>query len=87
MSSWCILQGHYPLKGVTSARGRYTFFDTENRLIAYKPKEIAMAGKFVLKKTKVGNFVFNLKASNGQNILKSEPYKSKRAALEDTTVK
>ncbi|HSG41543.1 MAG TPA: DUF1508 domain-containing protein [Anaerolineales bacterium] len=46
-----------------------------------------MAGKFVLKKTKVGNFVFNLKASNGQNILKSEPYKSKRAALEDTTVK
>ena len=40
-----------------------------------------MAGKFVLKKTKAGNFVFNLVASNGQNILTSEAYKSRRAAL------
>jgi len=40
-----------------------------------------MAGKFILKKTKAGNFVFNLVASNGQNILTSESYKSKRAAL------
>jgi uncharacterized protein YegP (UPF0339 family) len=40
-----------------------------------------MAGKFVLKKTRAGNFVFNLVASNGQNILTSESYKSKRAAL------
>ena len=40
-----------------------------------------MAGKFVLKKTKAGNFVFNLVASNGQNILSSESYKSKRSAL------
>jgi len=40
-----------------------------------------MAGKFVIKKTKAGNFVFNLLASNGQNILSSESYKSKRAAL------
>ena len=39
-----------------------------------------MAGKFVLKKTKAGNFVFNLVASNGQTILSSESYKSKRAA-------
>jgi uncharacterized protein YegP (UPF0339 family) len=29
----------------------------------------------------VGNFVFNLVASNGQNILSGESYKSKRAAL------
>jgi len=40
-----------------------------------------MAGKFVLKKTKTGNFVFHLVASNGQSILSSESYKSKRAAL------
>jgi len=39
-----------------------------------------MAGKFVVKKTKAGNFVFNLVASNGQNILSSESYKSRRAA-------
>jgi uncharacterized protein YegP (UPF0339 family) len=40
-----------------------------------------MAGKFVLKKTNKGSFVFNLKASNGQVILTSEPYSDKRAAL------
>ena len=40
-----------------------------------------MAGKFVLKKTKTGNFLFNLVASNGQNILSSESYKSRSAAL------
>ncbi|MEP0805930.1 MAG: YegP family protein [Chloroflexota bacterium] len=40
-----------------------------------------MAGKFVLKKTNKGSFVFNLKASNGQVILTSEPYSNKRAAL------
>ena len=40
-----------------------------------------MAGKFVLKKTKVGNFVFHLVASNGKTILTSESYKSKRSAL------
>jgi uncharacterized protein YegP (UPF0339 family) len=46
-----------------------------------------MAGKFVLKKTRAENFVFNLMASNGQNILSSESYKSKRAALDDTTAR
>jgi uncharacterized protein YegP (UPF0339 family) len=46
-----------------------------------------MAGKFVLKKTRAGNFVFNLMASNGQNILSSESYKSRRAALDDTTAR
>ena len=40
-----------------------------------------MAGKFVLRKTDKGNFVFNLKASNGQNILTSQPYSDKRNAL------
>jgi len=40
-----------------------------------------MAGKFVLKKTKSGGFMFNLKASNGQNILTSENYRSKSAAM------
>lgn len=40
-----------------------------------------MAGKFVLRKTDKGNFVFNLKASNGQVILTSEPYSEKRSAL------
>lgn len=40
-----------------------------------------MAGKFVLRKTDKGNFVFNLKASNGQVILTSEPYSEKRSAM------
>lgn len=40
-----------------------------------------MAGKFVLRKTDKGNFVFNLKASNGQVILTSQPYADKRGAL------
>ena len=40
-----------------------------------------MAGKFTLKKTNKGNFVFNLKASNGQTILTSQPYSGKRSAL------
>lgn len=40
-----------------------------------------MAGKFTLKKTDKGNFVFNLKASNGQVILTSQPYSDKRGAM------
>lgn len=40
-----------------------------------------MAGKFTLRKTDKGNFVFNLKASNGQVILTSQPYSDKRSAL------
>jgi uncharacterized protein len=40
-----------------------------------------MAGKFILKKTDKGNFVFNLKASNGQVILTSQPYADKRGAI------
>lgn len=40
-----------------------------------------MTGKFTLKKTKKGNFVFHLKASNGQVILTSQPYADKRGAL------
>lgn len=40
-----------------------------------------MAGKFTLRKTDKGNFVFNLKASNGQVILTSEPYSDKRSAM------
>lgn len=40
-----------------------------------------MAGKFILKKTNKGSFVFNLKASNGQVILTSEPYSDKRSAM------
>ena len=39
-----------------------------------------MAGKFVLKKMKNGQVMFNLKASNGQIILTSESYKSMSAA-------
>lgn len=39
-----------------------------------------MAGKFELKKTAAGNFIFNLKAGNGQVILSSETYESKAAA-------
>ena len=34
-------------------------------------------GKFEIKKTKSGQFKFDLKASNGQVILSSETYKSK----------
>ncbi|MEM1113947.1 MAG: YegP family protein [Pseudomonadota bacterium] len=39
-----------------------------------------MAGKFDLKKTPKGKFMFNLKAGNGQVILTSEMYDSKPAA-------
>ncbi|MCP3176739.1 MAG: YegP family protein [Desulfuromonadales bacterium] len=39
-----------------------------------------MAGKFELKKAKDGQFMFNLKASNGQVILTSELYKTKASA-------
>lgn len=39
-----------------------------------------MAGKFELKKAKDGQVYFNLKAANGQNILKSEMYKAKSGA-------
>jgi uncharacterized protein YegP (UPF0339 family) len=34
-------------------------------------------GKFVISKAKNGEFVFNLKADNGQTILTSETYKTK----------
>lgn len=40
-----------------------------------------MAGSYELKVAKNGEFFFNLLAGNGQNILKSEMYKSKSAAL------
>ena len=39
-----------------------------------------MAGKFVLKDAKGGKYMFNLCAGNGQAILTSELYNSKRAA-------
>ncbi len=40
-----------------------------------------MAGKFEVKATKSGQFMFNLKARNGQIIATSEPYKTKAACL------
>ena len=40
-----------------------------------------MAGKFELKKTASGKFMFNLKAGNGQVILTSQQYASKASAL------
>ncbi|MCA9304905.1 MAG: YegP family protein [Phycisphaerales bacterium] len=39
-----------------------------------------MAGKYVLKKTTDGQFMFNLKAGNGEVILTSERYTSKAGA-------
>ncbi len=39
-----------------------------------------MAGKFELKKAKNGQFMFNLKAANGEIILTSEMYKEKSGA-------
>lgn len=39
-----------------------------------------MAGKFELKKSKSGKFIFNLKAANGRVILTSELYESKGGA-------
>jgi len=39
-----------------------------------------MAGKFELKTAKDGQFMFNLKAGNGQVILTSELYKQKSSA-------
>lgn len=41
-----------------------------------------MAGKFVLKSRGKEKFSFNLRAGNGRNILSSESYKSRRAALD-----
>lgn len=40
-----------------------------------------MAAKFVLSLSKKGQFMFNLKASNGETILTSEMYKSKGSAM------
>lgn len=40
-----------------------------------------MTAKFELKKTANGEFMFNLKAGNGEIILTSERYKSKQGAL------
>ena len=40
-----------------------------------------MAGKFVLTKTKNGEYMFVLKAGNGETIAQSETYKSKAAAM------
>lgn len=40
-----------------------------------------MAGKFELKKTDGGKFMFNLKAGNGKVILTSQLYRGKAAAL------
>ncbi len=40
-----------------------------------------MPGKFEVYKDKAGEFRFRLKASNGQNILASEGYKSKKSCL------
>ena len=39
-----------------------------------------MAGKFVIKTAKNGKVFFNLKASNGQIILSSEMYETRKAA-------
>lgn len=39
-----------------------------------------MAGKFELKTAKDGQFIFNLKAANGQVILTSELYRQKASA-------
>lgn len=39
-----------------------------------------MAGKYVIKKAKNGQFYFNLKAGNGETILSSEMYKKKASA-------
>ncbi len=39
-----------------------------------------MAGKYVIKKAKNGQFYFNLKAGNGETILTSEMYKAKPSA-------
>ena len=40
-----------------------------------------MAGKFELKTIANGKFMFNLKAGNGEIILSSQQYKSRRNAL------
>ena len=40
-----------------------------------------MAGKFVLKTARDGQYFFNLKASNGEIILTSEMYKARPSAL------
>ena len=40
-----------------------------------------MAGKFELKKSDSGKFMFNLKAGNGKVILTSQMYRTKAAAL------
>lgn len=44
-------------------------------------KILAMAAKYVLKKSKNEKFFFNLQATNGQPILASEMYETKASAL------
>jgi uncharacterized protein YegP (UPF0339 family) len=41
-----------------------------------------MAGKFEIKVTKNGHFVFNLKAGNGEVILTSQMYKTRESAVD-----
>lgn len=41
-----------------------------------------MAGKFELKKSNSGKFVFNLKAGNGKVILTSQTYRARAAAMD-----
>lgn len=43
-----------------------------------------MPGRFVIKKTKNGQYVFVLKAANGEDIATSETYKSKSSAQAGT---
>ena len=40
-----------------------------------------MAGKYVIKKAKNGQFYFRLKAGNGEIILASEMYKAKSSCI------
>jgi len=44
-------------------------------------KEAAVASKFVVKKDRGGQFMFNLVANNGRIVLTSERYKTKASAI------
>jgi uncharacterized protein YegP (UPF0339 family) len=53
---------------------------TQSRRDRHDPGRMAMAGKFVLKKAKNGEFFFRLQAGNGELILKSEMYGTRASA-------
>jgi uncharacterized protein len=73
--------GEYPTRPIThSDRAAFTRQVPHTIDPAQQHKAKTMTGKFELKPTKSGKFMFSLKAANGQVILSSKTYDTKKAA-------